>query len=109
MFVDVKDRYGLVQVFAHSSDDVFASLIALNREDVIQVSGIIQERKQVNEKLATGLVELHAQNLHVYSKAQTTPLIIEDQTDANEDVRLKYRYLDLRRDVNLKHLYYVVK
>lgn len=102
VFVDIKDRFGLVQAFATSNDTIFDQLNSLSREDVITLSGIVLKRKQVNNSLSTGEIEIHAHKLIIHSKAKTPPLIIEDKTDANEEVRLKYRYLDLRRDVNLQ-------
>lgn len=102
VFVDIKDRYGLVQAFATSNDQIIDQLNALSREDVISLVGVVLARKQVNSSIPTGEVEILATSLIIHSKSKTPPLIIEDKTDANEEVRLKYRYLDLRRDVNLQ-------
>ena len=102
VFVDLKDRFGIVQIFATEQDEVFDELTQLSREDVINVEGLVLLRKSPNHELKTGEFEVHAQKLLIYSKAKTPPLIIEDETDANEEIRFKYRYLDLRRDVNLR-------
>ncbi|MCV3734154.1 aspartate--tRNA ligase [Ureaplasma miroungigenitalium] len=102
VFVDIRDRYALVQIFAHHDDLVFKQLNELNREDVIYVTGELLVRKQKNPDLLTGNYELHAHHVEVLSKAKTPPLIIENETDANEDVRFAYRYLDLRRPKNLQ-------
>ncbi|MCV3743655.1 aspartate--tRNA ligase [Ureaplasma sp. ES3154-GEN] len=102
VFVDIRDRYALVQIFATNEDDVFSALNKLNREDVVYVTGVLLRRKQKNPDLLTGDYELHAKNVEILAQSKTPPLIIEDITDANEDVRYTYRYLDLRRPVNLK-------
>lgn len=94
-FLDVADRFGLVQVIA----DEKISLTNLTRESVVDIDGVVVLRKTPNNKLATGKVEIKCTKLNVLSYAKTTPLIVEDVTDALEDVRLKYRYLDLRRDI----------
>ncbi|MCV3753921.1 aspartate--tRNA ligase [Ureaplasma zalophigenitalium] len=101
VFVDIRDRYALVQIFAHQNDAVFKQLNELNREDVIYVTGELLIRKQKNPDILTGDFELHAHAVDVLSKSKTPPLIIENETDANEDVRFAYRYLDLRRPKNL--------
>lgn len=94
-FLDVADRYGTIQVVV--SEDF--NLQNLTRESVVSIDGVVVLRKTPNEKLKTGKIELKCTKLDVLSYAKTTPLIVEDETDALEDVRLKYRYLDLRRDV----------
>lgn len=102
VFADLKDRFATVQIFASSNDDVFEKLTSLTREDVVQVTGIVQLRKQENKEMLTGKFEVYVKDIKIYSKAETPPLIIENETDANEEIRFKYRYLDLRRDVNIK-------
>jgi len=93
-FLDVADRFGLVQVIC---DDKI-NLQNLTRESVVEVEGDVCARKNPNDKLKTGKIEIKCSKLIVLSYSKTTPLIVEDVTDALEDVRLKYRYLDLRRD-----------
>jgi len=101
LFVDVRDRTGVVQaVFDESDDkDMFAEAEDLRSEDVVAISGIVRRRPEenINPELATGRVELAAEELEVISRAETPPFIVEDASRASEDVRLNYRYLDLRR------------
>lgn len=93
-FLDVADRYGLVQVIV----DETIKIDGLTRESVVAVKGDVVARKTPNDKLKTGKVEIKCTSLKVLSLAKTTPMIVEDQTDALEDIRLQHRYLDLRRD-----------
>lgn len=94
-FLDISDRYGLVQVIA----DETIKLDNLTRESVVEVKGTVVARKTPNNKLATGKIEIKCTTLKVLSLSKTTPMIVEDVTDALEDIRLQHRYLDLRRDV----------
>ena len=101
IFIDVRDRAGIVQVVL-SEDNASPVLLeqasALRTEFVVAVSGQVQRREgAVNEKLPTGEVEIVAEQIHVLSAAKTTPFQILDEVDTREDLRLKYRYLDLRR------------
>ena len=91
-FLDVADRYGLVQI-------VTKQVLNITRESVINVVGRVVARKSINYKLPNGDVEIDAKQITVLSLAQTTPIVVEDITDGLEDVRLKYRYLDLRRNI----------
>ena len=93
-FLDIADRYGLVQVIANEK----INIENLTRESVVDVTGTVVLRKTSNDKIATGKVEIKCEALTVLSFAKTTPMIVEDVTDALEDIRLKHRYLDLRRD-----------
>ena len=72
---------------------------SLGNEDVIEIEGVVSEREAKNPNLLTGDIEVIAKKLIIYSKAKQTPLLIQDKTDALEDTRLKYRYLDLRRPI----------
>jgi len=105
-FVDLRDRYGITQiVFNQSKDNALSDLAKeLGREFVIQISGVVAERTSKNPKLTTGDVEITAQSLTVLNKAKTPPFTIEDDTDGGEDLRMKYRYLDLRRPMVQKNL-----
>ncbi len=94
-FLDISDRYGLVQVIADES----IKLDNLTRESVVEATGTVVARKTPNIKLKTGKIEIKCSSLTVLSYAKTTPMIVEDVTDALEDIRLQHRYLDLRRDV----------
>ena len=93
LFIDLRDRSGIVQIIA--SDELLD--LDIRNEYVIQVKGLVSKKDVPNKNLATGEIEIVAKEIKVINKAQTTPLIIDDNTDALEDTRLKYRYLDLRR------------
>ena len=98
-FIDLRDRYGITQLVFNETDD--ASLCekanALGREYVIQVTGIVNERYNKNEKIPTGEIEIIAKELTVLNKSEVPPFTIEENTDGGDDIRMKYRYLDLRR------------
>lgn len=93
-FLDIADRYGLVQVIV----DETIKLEGLTRESVVAVKGTVVARKTPNDKIKTGKVEIKCSALKILSLSKTTPMIVEDVTDALEDIRLQHRYLDLRRD-----------
>lgn len=93
-FLDVADRYGLVQVIVDESTNIEG----LTRESVVNVKGTVVARKTPNDKLKTGKIEIKCESLKILSLSKTSPMIVEDVTDALEDIRLKHRYLDLRRD-----------
>ncbi len=101
IFIDLRDRYGLTQVVFSPQDDEEAHKTAdqLRSEYVIGVEGEIRERdsENVNPNIKTGSIELRVKKLVIYSKSETPPFAIEDDVKTNEDLRLKYRYLDLRR------------
>ncbi len=100
-FIDLRDRHGVVQVVFHPEDAPQAHVAAqqLGAEDVVRVLGEVRERPagMVNPSLATGEMEIAASALEVLSRSDTPPFPIEDRIEAGEDLRLKYRYLDLRR------------
>ena len=100
-FVDLRDRYGITQLVFN--EEVDASLCEqankLGREFVIQVTGIVKERSNKNNNIPTGEIEIIVSELNILSAAITPPFTIEDETDGGDDVRMKYRYLDLRRNV----------
>ena len=108
IFIDLRDRYGLTQLVFDPEHDKKDHKVAesLRREDVIAVNGKVRARGKglENPKMKTGEIEVLVDQLEVLSKAQTPPLEIEDRIEANEDMRLKYRYLDLRRPKMQKHL-----
>lgn len=101
IFLDLRDREGLVQIVVHPDEQAFAYKIAgqARNEFVLKVDGIVRHRPTgtVNPQLPSGEIEVAASSLEVISEAETPPFPIEDRTDASEEVRLKYRYLDLRR------------
>jgi len=104
VFVDVRDRSGLVQLRALEGTPFYEMLKSLGREWVIQAEGVVQHRESPNPHLPTGQVEIEAQSLQVLNPSATPPFLIEDETTAQEDLRLRYRYLDLRRPVMQERL-----
>ena len=102
-FIDLRDRTGICQIVFKEEDVEFAS--KLRNEYVIHVFGKVIERESKNMNIPTGEVEVLVSKCEVITTAETTPLIIADETDALEDTRLKYRYLDLRRPVMQKKLF----
>jgi len=108
IFIDLRDRYGLTQIVFDPEHDKKNHKIAegLRREDVIAVKGKVRARGKglENPKLKTGQIEILVDEVEVLNKAETPPLEIEDRIEANEDMRLKYRYLDLRRPKMQRHL-----
>ncbi len=105
-FVDLRDRYGITQlVFNESADKGLCDQANhLGREYCIQVKGQVSERQSKNDKIATGDIEILASELNVLSPSAVPPFTIEDNTDGGDDLRMKYRYLDLRRSVVRKNL-----
>jgi len=98
-FVDMRDRYGITQVVFDESKDaeLCAQANKLGREYCVQIVGEVSERQSKNPKMPTGDIEIIARELHVLSESATPPFTIEDQSDGGDDLRMKYRYLDLRR------------
>ena len=105
-FVDLRDRYGITQlVFNEERDaDLCEQANRLGREFVIQVTGKVEERSSKNPKMNTGDVEILVEKLNVLNGALTPPFTIEDNTHGGDDLRMKYRYLDLRRTAVRKNL-----
>ncbi|WP_338963427.1 MULTISPECIES: aspartate--tRNA ligase [unclassified Spiroplasma] len=99
IFLDLRDREGITQIVVEPKHPQYEMINSIRNEFVIRVEGVVVERKNKNSKLKTGEIEISVTTVTILSKAQTTPLIINDVTDALEDVRMKYRYLDLRRPV----------
>lgn len=99
-FVDMRDRYGITQLMFNSDDDadLRAQARDLGREYVIKVTGKVIERSNKNLKMLTGEVEIKVSNMELLNAAKLPPFLIEDETDGGEDLRAKYRYLDLRRN-----------
>ena len=102
VFIDLRDRYGITQLVFN--EDIATQISDVRNEYVLQVKGTVVERKDKNPKLATGEIEVVVRKVKIVNTAITTPMIIADETDALEDTRLKYRYLDLRRPVLQKNL-----
>ena len=107
IFIDLRDREGIMQLVINPekvSAEVMATAESLRSEFVIEVTGHVVAREQANDKLATGAVELNVTALTVLNTAKTTPFEIKDGIEANDDTRLRYRYLDLRRPEMLENL-----
>lgn len=105
-FIDLRDRYGITQfVFDESADaELCAKANKLGREYCVQITGVVSERVSKNTKIPTGDIEIIAKTLNVLSESLTPPFTIEDNTDGGDDIRMKYRYLDLRRPKVRKNL-----
>ena len=109
-FIDLRDRYGITQLVFNSTVDssLFDAANRLGREYCIQVVGRVSERESKNPKMDTGDIEILAERLQILSPSLTPPFTIEDETDGGDDLRMKYRYLDLRRNavrrnIELRH------
>ena len=101
IWVDLRDRYGITQLVLdeeRSSKDLLEKAKKLGREFVIQVEGKVIERTSKNPKIPTGEIEILVENLHILNESQLPPFTIEDETDGGEELRMKYRYLDIRRN-----------
>lgn len=105
-FVDLRDRYGITQFVFNEADDKGLCYQAnkLGRECCVQIKGIVAERQSKNPKMDTGDIEIMAKQLTVLSPSLTPPFTIEENTDGGDDLRMKYRYLDLRRESVRKNL-----
>jgi len=99
-FVDLRDRYGITQLFFNmeSNAALCQEARALGREYVIQVEGVVTERSNKNPKMPTGEIEIVISKITILNKAELPPFTIEDDTDGGDELRMKYRYLDLRRN-----------
>ncbi len=100
-FVDLRDRYGITQLAFNPGSEAQQALVAqartLGREFVVQVSGTVKERESKNKNIPTGEVEIVVQELNILNNAKLPPFTIEEETDGGDELRMKYRYLDLRR------------
>jgi aspartyl-tRNA synthetase len=99
VFVDLRDRSGIVQLRAPEGSSFYERLKDLGREWVVLVEGTVQRRESPNPHLPTGQVEIEVEALTVLNTSETPPFLIEDETNAQEELRLRYRYLDLRRPI----------
>jgi aspartyl-tRNA synthetase len=105
-FVDLRDRYGITQLVFNMEThaELCQQARKLGREYVITVQGVVAERSNKNKKIATGDIEIVVEDLKVLNQAKLPPFTIEDETDGGEEIRMKYRYLDLRRNPVRKNL-----
>jgi aspartyl-tRNA synthetase len=99
-FIDIRDRYGITQLVFNMDDntDLCQAARSLGREFVIKASGLVVERSNKNLKIPTGEVEIKITDLEILNSSKIPPFLIEDETDGGDDLRMKYRYLDLRRN-----------
>ena len=105
-FVDMRDRYGITQIVFNNEIDTALCDAAnhLGREFVIQVEGKVAERQSKNANIPTGEIEIIADKLTVLNRSEVPPFTIEDNTDGGDDLRMQYRYLDLRRTAVRRNL-----
>ena len=102
LWIDIRDRYGICQLIfdeKKTSKEVFKKAKDLGREFVIQVSGNVCERSSKNPNISTGEIEIFVTKIEVLNPSKTPPFTIEDTTDGGEELRMKYRYIDIRRDI----------
>jgi aspartyl-tRNA synthetase len=106
IFCDLRDKTGIVQIVFNDTipKELFQKADKLRSEYVVGVKGIVKERQSKNTELATGEVEVFVDELVIYSEAETPPIYIKDDDDVSENLRLKYRYLDLRKIKMQKNL-----
>ena len=99
IFIDLRDRTGIVQLAFDETTDkaVFEKAASCHSEYVLMAKGVVRERDSKNDTIKTGNIEIFVDDLRILAKAQTPPFEITDKTNVNEELRLKYRYLDLRR------------
>ena len=105
-FVDLRDRYGITQVVFENNETLNKQAASLGREYVIKVVGTVRERTAKNPNRPTGDIEVVAATLEVLNVSKTPPFTIKDDTDGGDDIRMKYRYLDLRRAAVQKNLFF---
>ncbi|MBU1141260.1 MAG: aspartate--tRNA ligase [Firmicutes bacterium] len=99
MFIDLRDRFGITQLVVKPENKFYETALKIKNEFVIEAKGIVIERESKNKDIASGDIEVEVRELTILGTAETPPIIISNDTDALEETRLKYRYLDLRRPV----------
>jgi len=105
-FIDLRDRYGITQLVFNmeTNASLCESARKLNREFVLKATGIVAERSNKNPKMSTGDIEIIVENFEIFNESKLPPFTIEDNTDGGDELRMKYRYLDLRRNINKNNL-----
>jgi len=101
IWVDIRDRYGITQLVfdnKRTSKEIYEKAKQINREYVIQINGIVLERESKNPQIHTGSIEIFVEKLNFLNKSETPPFTLEEKTDGGEELRMKFRYLDLRRN-----------
>ncbi len=106
LWIDLRDRYGITQLFFDetSAPEITKKARSLSREFVIQIKGLVIERESKNKNIATGDIEIKVSDIKILNESKTPPFTIEDETDGGDELRMKYRYLDLRRNAVRKNL-----
>jgi aspartyl-tRNA synthetase len=104
IFIDLRDRFGITQLMVKPDNAFYEVALKIRSEFVIEVKGVVVERESKNSTMATGDIEIDVKELTILSAAETPPITVSDDTDALEETRLKYRYLDLRRPVMQNYL-----
>lgn len=104
IFIDLRDRFGITQLMVKPNNENYETALKLRSEFVIEVNGVVVERESKNLNMATGEIEIEVSKLVVLNTAETPPISVTDDSDALEETRLKYRYLDLRRPVMQNYL-----
>ncbi len=103
-FIDLRDRYGITQLLVDEAQNKALSETPLGREFVIQATGMVSERSSKNLLIPTGEIEIRVRSITVLNRSATPPFTIQDETDGGDDLRMKFRYLDLRRNVVKKNI-----
>ncbi len=105
-FVDLRDRYGVTQAVFENNEALNKEAMTLGREYVIRIVGTVRERTNKNPNISTGDIEIEVKTLEILNVSKTPPFTIKDDTDGGDDIRMKYRYLDLRRAAIQKNLFF---
>jgi aspartyl-tRNA synthetase len=103
-FIDLRDRYGVTQLLLDEAQNAALAESPLGREFVIQATGVVSERSNKNPQIPTGEIEVKISRIAILNKSATPPFTIQDETDGGDDLRMKYRYLDLRRNIVRKNI-----
>jgi len=103
-FIDLRDRYGVTQLLLDEVQNAALEGNPLGREFVIQATGIVSERSSKNPQIPTGEIEIRINQITILNKSVTPPFTIQDETDGGDDLRMKFRYLDLRRNTVKKNI-----
>ena len=109
LWIDLRDRYGITQLYfdeSHTAPELIALARTIGREFVLQATGEVIERASKTNKIPTGDIEIKVSELKILNAAKTPPFTIQDDTDGGDDLRMKYRYLDLRRNAVQKNLFF---
>ena len=104
IFIDLRDRYGITQLIVNPENPNYSKALEIKNEYVLKATGKVVERSSKNPNIPTGDIEVQVEELVILNTAEQTPLLIQDQTDALEDTRMRYRYLDLRRQPMQKNM-----